>query len=281
VTGEGARRGPAGGGPSAPLGAGAPARAVADVEVVEDRTPGSLASEGFLRVRRLLLRTVWADGTRSRPYPCDVVSRSRTDAVAIVLYDVRVEGARRRPWVALKTGLRAPVFLRRHARLVQPDTRRWAVLAEIVAGMIEEEDAGPFGVDRRATHEAREEAGIALDAKAVEPLGAESFPSPGVTDEKVHFRAAKAPLDGPLAPQGDGSEMEAGGGVVVLPLSDALAACRAGDIPDMKTEVALQRLADRLGWIPALDAFAADLPAPWPSRWTPPGLSGPASGARA
>src|SRR5439155_27309036 len=130
----------------------------------------------------------------SRPYPCDVVSRSRTDAVAVVLYDVRTEGGTRRPWVALKTGLRAPVFLRRHARLVQPDARRFGVLAEIVAGMLEDDDGGVSGVERRATHEAREEAGVELAAKDVEPLGAESFPSPGVTDEKVHFRAARAAL---------------------------------------------------------------------------------------
>jgi ADP-ribose pyrophosphatase len=269
VSGAGAGVGPAGG--------GVPAKAVADVVVVEDRTKGSRSDEGFLRVRRLVLRTVWADGTTSKPYPCDVVSRSRTDAVAIVLYDVRIEGARRRPWVALKTGLRAPIFLRRHARLVQPDTRRYAVLAEIVAGMIEETDGGPRGVDDRAVHEAREEAGTTLAVEDVEPLGAESFPSPGVTDEKVHFRAARAPLDRRLAPKGDGSEMEAGGGVVVLPLDDALAACRSGEIPDMKTELALQRLADRLGWIPSLAAFASELPPPWPARWSPPGLS--ASGA--
>jgi ADP-ribose pyrophosphatase len=258
---------------------GVPAKPVADVEIVEDRTAGSRPDQGFLRLRRLVLRTVWADGTRSKPYPCDVVSRARTDAVAIVLYDVRAEGGRRRPWVALKTGLRAPIFLRRHARLVQPDTRRYAVLAEIVAGIIEDEDTGPRGVEVRATHEAREEAGVSLAVDDVEPLGAESFPSPGVTDEKVHFRAAKARLDGPLAPEGDGSEMEAGGGVVVMPLDDALAACRSGEIPDMKTELALQRLADRLGWIPSLSAFASELPPPWPARWSPPGLGGTPPGA--
>jgi ADP-ribose pyrophosphatase len=247
---------------------------VADVEVVEDRTAGSRADEGFLRVRRLLLRTVWADGGRSTPYPCDVVSRSRTDAVAVVLYDVRPEGARRRPWVALKTGLRAPVFLRRHARLVQPDARPYAVLAEVVAGMLEPEDAGAGGVEKRAAREAHEEAGASLRPEAVEPLGAESFPSPGVTDEKVHFRAARAPLSGRLEPEGDGSPMEEGGGTWVLPLDEAVAACRAGDIPDMKTEVALLRLADRLGYVPGLRAFADELPEAWRGRWSPPGLEG-------
>jgi ADP-ribose pyrophosphatase len=261
-------------GGGAPARGGVPARPVAGLEVVEDRTAGSRADEGFLRVRRLVLRTVWRDGARSEPYACDVVSRSRTDAVAVVLYDVRRDGVgRARPWVALKAGVRPPVWLRRHARLVQPDARTYDVLLEVVAGMLEESDGGPGGVERRAAHEAREEAGVAVDARDVEPLGAEAFASPGVADEKVHFRAARAALDGTLAPTGDGSEMEAGGGVVVMPLDEALAACRRGEIPDMKTEVALARLADRLGYLPALRALADDLPADLRARFEPPGLS--------
>ena len=59
-------------------------------------TAGSKADEGFLRVRRLVLRNVYADGTRSRPYDCDVVSRTRTDAVAVVLYEVGPDGKKPR-----------------------------------------------------------------------------------------------------------------------------------------------------------------------------------------
>ena len=47
-------------------------------------------------------------------------------------------------------------------------------------------------------------------------------------------------------PHGDGSPMEEGTRAVVLDLEDAIAACRAGDIPDMKTELALLRLRDKL-----------------------------------
>ena len=39
-----------------------------------------------------------------------------------------------------------------------------------------------------------EEAGYAVDAGAVHPLGRAMFPSPGVTDECVHFRAVEAEL---------------------------------------------------------------------------------------
>jgi ADP-ribose pyrophosphatase len=246
---------------------------VKDLEVVEDRTRGTGSDEGFLRVRRLVLRTVFADGHRSAPYPCDVVSRRQTDAVALVLHEtLREGGRRRRVRVALKTAVRPPVWLRRTAALSHPDERAWDEVAEVVAGMLEAEDAGKAGVERRAAAEALEEAGVTVAPERVLPLGAESFPSPGITDEKVHFRAAEAPLAGPFAPRGDGSAMEEGQGVRVLPLAAAIAACRTGDVPDMKTEVALLRLADAIGYLPALDAFVEDLPGELRARFRPPGL---------
>jgi ADP-ribose pyrophosphatase len=246
------------------------------LEVVEDRTKGSRADEGFLRVRRLLLRNVYRDGTRSRPYACDVVSRARTDAVAVAVFEVRVgpDGART-PFALLKTGVRPPVWLRRHLDLTQPDTRAWGVLAEVVAGMLEPSDVGPLGVERRAAHECLEEAGLAVDEGAVRALGAESFPSPGITDEKVHWRAVEADLSARGRPTGDGSPMEEGGSVLVLPLDEAIAACRTGDVPDMKTEVALLRLADAIGYLPNLRRFAGDLPPDLRAAWRPLGLEPP------
>ncbi len=259
----------------APEAGGSPARPVADVRVVSDRTATTGSDEGFLKVRRLTLENVYGDGRVSRPYACDVVSRRQTDAVAVVLYETSRSGprARREVRVALKTGLRAPVFLRRRLPLVQPDSRPWGVIAEIVAGLLESDDGGAGGVERRAAREIAEEAGLDVPPEAVRPLGAESFPSPGITDEKVHFRAAQAPLRGPLAPVGDGSVMEEGGGVALLSLRDAIAMCRSGEIPDMKTEIALLRLADAVGYVPALDLFVEDLPPDLRARYTPPGLS--------
>jgi ADP-ribose pyrophosphatase len=232
------------------------------VEVVEDRTAGSRCDDGFLRLRRLTLRNVLADGTRSRPYPCDVMSRANVDAVAVVLYQVDEAKGAARPHVrvALKRGWRAPIWLRREKRLVQPDAAQVGAIVEVVAGMLEGGDAGRTGVARRAALECEEEAGVAVPPSRIEPLGGPSFASPGVTDEKVHFRAARADLDRRAEPKGDGSPMEEGGEVVVMSLRDAIRACREGDIPDMKTEVALLRLADRLGYLPQVDAFVGDLP---------------------
>ena len=54
--------------------------------------------------------------------------------------------------------------------------------------------------------------------------------------------------------------MEEWSKVHLMDLRDALDACRDGRIPDMKSEVALQRLAQHLGYIRLLDCFIEDLP---------------------
>lgn len=227
------------------------------IDVVEDRTAGSRCDEGFLRVRRLLLRNRYADGSRSADYACDVVSRRSTDAVAVVLYEVL---AGRRVRVALKTGVRPPVYLRRDKDLTQPDQREHLLLAEVVAGMLEAQDRGPAGAARRAARECAEEAGYALQPEATVGLGAPLFASPGVTDEKVHYRAAETDLEARTPGRGDGSVMEEAGGVVLLELDEAIRRCRRGDIPDAKTEIALLRLCDHIGYAPQLGCFLDELP---------------------
>ena len=87
---------------------------IVDVEVVDDLTPQARCDVGFLKLRRLRIRNVYADGTRSEPYACDVMSRSDVDAVTVVLYGgtasrglpAQVEAARaaRREAVALPRG---------------------------------------------------------------------------------------------------------------------------------------------------------------------------------
>jgi hypothetical protein len=54
--------------------------------------------------------------------------------------------------------------------------------------------------------------------------------------------------------------MEEGQRVLVLDLVDAIARCRRGEIPDMKTEIGLLRLCDRIGFVPQLGMFADELP---------------------
>ena len=227
-----------------------------DIEIVADRTEGSRCDEGFLRLRRLTLRNRYADDSTSAEYACDIVSRERTDAVAVVIYEI---GDDRRVRVALRTGVRPPVLFRRDKQLVQPDEREHLLLAEIVAGLIEPEDAGAGGIERRAAAECREEAGYAVAPADIARLGGPLFASPGITDEQVHYRAVAVDLDDRTAPSGDGSVMEEAGEVVILDLDEAIERCRSGEIADTKTEIGLLRLCETLGYVPQLKCFLADI----------------------
>lgn len=214
-----------------------------DIEIVEDRTAGSRPDEGFLRIQRLLVRNRYADGSTSAPYPCDVMSRRQPDAVAVLPYDIEADGTVR---VALRTGVRPPVYLRRYKALDHPDTGDLRLLLEMPAGLLEDGDVGDAGIARRAAAECVEETGIEFSPAATEPLGPPAFPTPGASDEKVFFACVRTPLVPTTERAGDGSVMEEAGGLVVLSLDEAIRRCRDGAIPDMKTEIALVRLRDRL-----------------------------------
>lgn len=215
------------------------------IEIVADRSAEGRCDQGFLRLRRLILRNRYADGGSSAEYPCDVVSRRSTDAVVAVLWERAPDG---RVNVLLRRSPRAPVYLRRFEDLVHPDPRVYTSIDEVVAGLVEREDGpGPAGLARCAAREAEEEAGLALAPESFARLGGETFASPGTTDEKIFFTAAEARLADARPGDGDGSVMEECAELVVMELGEAIRACRSGAIPDMKTEVALVRLADRLG----------------------------------
>ena len=218
------------------------------IEIVGDRTATSRCDEGYIKVARLDVRNVYSDGSTSKTYSCDVMSRPQSDAVVAVLYALDGEGGIE---VVLREAPRVPIYLRREAS----------------------DPAGIEGLRVRAHAEALEEAGVTIDPGDFQPLGDESFASPGVTDEKIYFVAGHVPSGQEAAtPQGDGSTMEEWCVLHRFELGRAIEACRTGEIPDMKTEVALLRLADYLGWIPQLRCFRADLPPELAARYSPLGL---------
>jgi ADP-ribose pyrophosphatase len=112
----------------------------------------------------------------------------------------------------------------------------------------------------RASIEAREELGIDVPTEAFSVIGGETFASPGTSDEKVYYCAGPVRGADPSAARGDGSVMEEHGRLVRYELVEAIEACRRGAIPDMKTELALMRLCDHLGFLPQLGCFAEELP---------------------
>ena len=238
--------------------------AIDRIEIVEDRTATSRCDEGFLRLRRLQVRNHYEDGSTSEPYPCDLVRRPGSDAVVAVLYERTGAG---QVQVLLRESPRVPIYLRRHESFVHPDPREYRSILEVVAGLVEPDDPpGDEGLKRRGAVEAFEEAGLALDAACLRVLGGETFASPGITDEKLYFVAGETKLAGAGGGAGDGSIMEEWSVIHSFELAEAIRACRRGAIPDMKTEVALYRLADALGYLPQLCAFAAELPPEWASR---------------
>jgi len=251
---------------------------VASVEIVEDRTEKSRCDEGFLKVARLILRNRHEDGTLSDTYPCDVVSRPGSDAVVAILYEI---GPDRKVRVLLREGLRAPVYLRRFRKFIHPDARTYLSIHELVAGLLEEIDGeGEAALRHRAAAESAEEAGLAVAPERFVILGGETFASPGTSDEKLFFVAAAVKLGDAGDAPGDGSVMEQGARLVPMALGEAVARCRDGTIPDMKTEVGLLRLADHLGYLPQLDCFLGDLPEDVRRRYRRPGIAdGPDAGS--
>ena len=231
---------------------------VASVEIVEDRTQKSRCDEGFLKVSRFVLRNRYEDGSLSEVYPCDVVSRPGSDAVVAILYEI---GPDRKVRVLLREGLRAPIYLRRFRKFVHPDARTYTAIPELVAGLIEEQDGeGEAALRHRAVTESAEEAGLEVPPGRFTILGGETFASPGTSDEKLFYAAALVRLDDAGPPPGDGSVMEQGARLVPMELGEAIALCRQGLIPDMKTEVGLLRLAEHLDYLPWFGCFVSDLP---------------------
>jgi ADP-ribose diphosphatase len=199
---------------------------------------------GFLAIRRLHLRNERADGSASAQYVCDVVVRPfGQDAVVVVVYARTERGVE----VLVRHGLRPALVLGRDpARAPLPEQAPGLFLTELVAGIIEEGDQGEAGLKSRAAHEVLEEAGFLVEQDNVVLLGAGMFPSPGCLVEKFYFCAVEVDpaTQQPLA--GDGSPMEEGARTTWLLLDDAIAACRAGALTDLKTELGLRRFKDYL-----------------------------------
>ena len=205
------------------------------IEVLGDERVGK---GGFLVLRRMRLRLVLADGSKTKEGLWDFVERPMgLDAVVLALYRraALVE-------VLLRSGVRVPVQFGR------PEAPPSLLLPELVAGILERGEVTEAAVRKRAADEALEEAGLAIEVQSVERLGAPMFPSPGMCAELFHFVCAEVPRDATAAvPQGDGSPFEEGARLEWVPLEVALARCARGEIQDLKTELGLRRLREKLG----------------------------------
>jgi ADP-ribose diphosphatase len=196
-------------------------------EVTGDQRVGE---GGHLRLRRMRMRLLLSDGSRTSEGSWDYVERPMgLDAVVVTLF-------RRRPGaleVLLRHGVRVPVQFGR------PEKPSALLFPELVAGILEPGD----DVFQRAADEAMEEAGLRISPASVEMLGPAAFPTPGMCAEVFQFVCCEVAPDA-LAhpPGGDGSPFEEGARLEWVSLDEALARCARGEIRDMKTEIGLRRL---------------------------------------
>ncbi|HET9989898.1 MAG TPA: hypothetical protein VFQ65_15315 [Kofleriaceae bacterium] len=199
---------------------------------------------GFLAIRRLRLRNRRADGSLSDVYTNDAVVRPYGQDAVVVAIFARAAGTVN---VLVRSGLRPTVALCRDANAAPlPEDVPSLFVTELVAGILEVGDHGPAGLARRAAAETLEEAGFVVDPARVIVLGAGAFASPGSLFEKEYFAAVEVEPATQLELAGDGSPMEEGASTRWLPIDDAIAMCVRGEISDLKTEVGLRRLRDRL-----------------------------------
>ncbi|MDB4932658.1 MAG: ADP-ribose pyrophosphatase [Myxococcaceae bacterium] len=212
-----------------------------DIEIVEDLSAQTPSDKGYLKVRRLKLRTRNADGTLSEVYRYDAVDRAALDAVVVVMWSER-PGAPRDPLVCVRQQLRPPLVLRRERELVVPDARTGLELWELPAGLIEADERGEEGVLECARRETEEETGFSLPRADFARLGVAVYLSPGMCAEKIHVVKVRVP-DPTIAVEAKGDGVvEAGSTVAWWPLSECLARAEDGTIEDAKTELALRRL---------------------------------------
>jgi ADP-ribose pyrophosphatase len=208
---------------------------VTGFEVTSDQRVGE---GGFLRLRRMRMRLLLSDGSRTAEGGWDYVERPMgLDAVVLALFRRSSGGVE----VLLRSGVRVAVQFGR------PERPQATLFPELVAGIVEPGD----DLRERAAAEALEEAGLRVEAQSVQLLGPALFPTPGMCAELFHFVCCEVAPGAPVElPAGDGSPFEEGARLEWLPLEEALARCARGEIRDMKTETGLRRLREKLGVTP-------------------------------
>jgi ADP-ribose pyrophosphatase len=199
-----------------------------DLEVVGER---SNEREGFLSLRRHNLVVVQG-AAKSRAFPYDTVGRRALDAAVMVAHYRDASGARQ---IYLRSAVRPPLVLRDDGA-APPSSVLW----EVAAGLIEPGEAPAAA----AARELEEELGFHVGAAEMRPLGPTAYPAPGLVGEVHHYFHLEVDPAARAEPQGDGSPLEEASRIIAVPLDRALAACRAGEITDAKTELALRRLAE-------------------------------------
>lgn len=211
------------------------------LRVVEDLTPTQPA--GFLRLVRRRLVAMDPDGSVSEPFVYDEIDRRAIDAVVVVAYYYDDAA---RPHVYLRSATRPPIAMRAPASHAFAELGSRTALWELVAGLVEADESSHSGVAACAKRELAEELGFDVALSELQVLGPSTLPAPAVVAERHFYFSVRVDPRRRQDPTLDGSALEQLGVVIEVPLADALAACRSGEIEDAKTELGLRRLAESL-----------------------------------
>lgn len=195
----------------------------------------------FLRVRREMFRLRFANGELSEPFAYDTIDRVRLDAVVIAAH-FRGEDGRRR--VYLRSALRPPVATRPIDARPYPEAPDLGTLWELPAGLVEVDERSPEGLVACVVRELHEELGFDVDPARVLALGPSAFPAPGMIGERHYYFHVEVDPARRAIPLEDGSPLERHASIVTAALPDLLDLARAGGLEDLKTELALRRLAE-------------------------------------
>jgi ADP-ribose pyrophosphatase len=207
------------------------------LELVQD---DSSAPSGFLWIVRRRYQVRFPSGRVSGEFTYDTADRRARDAVVLVAHcETRAGRA-----VYLRSALRPPLILRDPLHSPVPEVHA-GNLWELPAGLVEAEEARDMdGVKRAAVRELREELGFDVPCDSLTDLGSSVFPAPGMVAERQFFFSVQVDPKKQLTPELDGSVLEEEASIVLIELSEALDLCRAGKLPDAKTELALRRFAE-------------------------------------
>jgi ADP-ribose pyrophosphatase len=213
------------------------------VTKVGDRTATSRCDEGFVRISRPTLKLTYPDGTESSPFPYDIAYRVNLDAVTVVAYYRDEQGT---VHVYLRSAFRPPAALRPKEVWAVPEKETLGHLWELPAGLVEADERTEEGLKTCAARELEEEVGFNVPIETVHPLGQSMFPTPGLIGERIFFFEVIVDPSKQGTPSEDGSALEKEASIVDLTLEEALQWVRDGKIEDMKTEIGLRRLAEKL-----------------------------------
>lgn len=206
---------------------------------ISEVTRVEAGSPPFLTLRRVVF-TVDND---PRVVRYDVVERVQPDAAVVVAYSYFSAGGPEtqgkpeiRVW--LRTVVRPPIVLGRSE--LPGDQVLCTPLWEVAAGLVDDGETPKHA----ALRELHEELGFAANEAQIRALGAPLYGAAGVLAERLYFFAADVTGLARALPLGDGSPLEDDAHFVELPLEDAIFACTAGEVQDLKTELILRRLQD-------------------------------------